>query len=206
MFVPALRKGAPFLIFYKSCSSISFGFPARLRLCAAKQSSPLSGVLPFNFHPAELCKDPRQDLKGLSSIKSVGARITAPQGKHVLFQLGSPVFIPPSSVYAGARSGSGSNSTMSDLLHHLKSPWDDCRHQHPGYNYRGAQREGKCLHSCFSCCAPRSQWASLLLLRFGMLGQILPCDHAANHLPRGCQMGVGDTVSNNVSQSIITSY
>lgn len=39
-----------------------------------------------------------------------------------------------------------------------------------------------------------------------MLGQISSCDHVptANHFSEGCQIGVGDTVSNNVSQSVIS--
>lgn len=39
-----------------------------------------------------------------------------------------------------------------------------------------------------------------------MLGQISSCDHVptANHFSEGCQIGVGDTVSNNVSQAIIS--
>lgn len=87
----------------------------------------------------------------------------------------------------------------------MKSRWDNCRHQHPGYNYRRSRRERKCLHSYFSCCS-LSQLASLLLLRFRVPGQISSCDQAppANHFSERCQKGAGDTVSNNVSRSIIT--
>lgn len=91
---------------------------------------------------------------------------------------------------------------MSNLFHHLKSRWDNCRHRHPGYNYWGAggglTDRGKVFTLLFQLLGSLGQWAPLLLLRFGMLGQIVSCDQAPLQIisfSKGCQMGECDRYS-----------
>lgn len=95
---------------------------------------------------------------------------------------------------------------MSNLFQHLKSRWDNCRHQHPGYNYRGSRREGKCLHSYFSCCRVSANRLLCCYSALGCSGRfcLVTMRYYKSFFSKGCQMGVGDTVSNNVSPSIIS--